>query len=770
MELSLCIIIKPTDDEAKLLERCLKYVAPYVDEICITQAGKTPNPKVSEVIKSYNGKESFFEWVNDFAKARNYNFSQATGDYIFWLDTDDVVKGAEKLKPTVEKMAEMKVDVGVMFYLYDFDENGVCRVKHLKTRIVKNDGCVEWVGKIHEDFDSKRTLDSFFIEGIEVLHITSKTRVEDSAQRNYMIAKETLKKNPSDPRSFWLMANACMMVNKIKDAEKYWLEFIKRSKSEEEVYLAYLQLGDLLKNEDYYLKALAIRPAYPNAYLKLGELMFNRKKYAQALNFTELGVQMPIPDKEIIYFNPRDYDYNPMMVMVKIYYEMGQHKKAVMTLERMTKMFPSDEPVKKLYEAIRTELGEALNADKYMEAAKKITDKDELKKYLDNLPEKVASHPQVCHFRNQHFYKETSSGKDLVIYCSYTSKFWNPVLAETKGIGGSEEAVIQLAKRLAKDWNVTVYNNCQTEGNYDGVEYKHFWKYNIRDKQDATILWRHPKPCDYDLNSEKIFIDLHDVIPEAEFTAERLKKIDKIFVKTKAHRDLFPNIPDEKFAIIPNGVDPKDFDEKVEKNPYLIINTSSPDRHLDATLDVFEELIRRQPDKPWKLAWYYGWGVYNDVHANDKAMMDWKQKQTKRFYKLVNKDRAEGGFMIGHKEIAKKYLEAGIFLYPTQFYEIHCISAVKAQLANCKCVTSDAFALNETIKYGHKIHTKAEKWETESTFGDPQTEKYVEGILADAEIVGQQEWAKETYNWDKIANEWNSTLQSLEAKTPKETT
>lgn len=763
MKISLCIIVKPTDEEAKLLDRCLTEVARYVDEICITITGK--NKSVKKVAKQWFSKISYFEWVNDFAKARNFNFSQATGDYILWLDTDDILEGGEKLRETVEQMEEKKVDVGIMNYLYDFDENGLCRVKHLKTRIIKNDGCVKWVGEVHEDFAEQRALDSYFIEGIQVLHITNSKRVEDSAQRNYEIAQEALKSHPEDPRSYWLMANALIMMGKLKESEENWLIFIEKSQSEEEKYLAYIQLGDMTHNEDYYLKSIAIRPSYPNAYLKLGELMLDKKKYPQALNFTEVGLQMPIPDKEIIVFNPRDYDYNPLMIMTKIYYAMGKVEKAVMTLERMAKMFPKDKPVMKLHEALKEELGEILDADKYLEEAQKIKDKSKLKDYLDKLPEKVSSHPKICFFRNQNFNKETSTGKDLVIYCSYTSKYWNPVIAETEGIGGSEEAVIQLAKRLAKNWNVTVYNNCKKEGLYDGVNYQHFWKYNIRDKQDVTILWRHPKPVDFNINSTKIFIDLHDVIPEAEFTPERLNKIDKIFVKTKAHRDLFPNIPDDKFAIIPNGVDPKDFEEKVEKNPYLIINTSSPDRHLDATLDIFEELIKRQPDKPWKLAWYYGWGVYDGVHVDNKEMMDWKNKQMERFNKLVKEGRAEGGTMIGHKDIAKKYLEAGIFLYPTQFYEIHCISAVKAQLAGCRMATSDFAALKETVN-ARTVMTKGEKWMKENTFGDSKPNVYID-FIQDGDI-GDKKWAKETYNWDKIANEWNSTLQSQEEKTLKE--
>ena len=274
-----------------------------------------------------------------------------------------------------------------------------------------------------------------------------------------------------------------------------------------------------------------------------------------------------------------------------------------------------------------------------------------------------------------------------------------------------------------------------------------------------TILWRHPRPVDHELNSDKIFLDLHDVLPKGEFTEERLRKIDRIFVKTKAHRELFPNVPDEKFSIIPNGIDVSMFKKKVKRNPYLILNTSSADRHLEATLDIFEELIKKS-DKPWKLAWYYGWGVYDATHANNPDMMAYKERCMKRFNKLVSEGRAEGGMMIGHEDIAKKYLEAGVFLYPTDFYEIHCISAAKAQAAGCACVTSDWAALDETIKYGKKIYTDGVRWMKENTFG-VYDKRYVDAILSAKPDERQSEWAEKTFNWDKIGKKWNKEIKTV---------
>lgn len=50
--------------------------------------GSTDQTK--EVLKKYTQRIYDFEWVHDFAKARNYAYQQATKDFILWLDADDV--------------------------------------------------------------------------------------------------------------------------------------------------------------------------------------------------------------------------------------------------------------------------------------------------------------------------------------------------------------------------------------------------------------------------------------------------------------------------------------------------------------------------------------------------------------------------------------------------------------------------------------------------------------------------------------------------------
>ena len=92
-EISLCMIVR---NEEEVIERCLKSICDLVDEIIIVDSGSTD--KTKQIVSKYTDKIYDFEWVNDFAKARNYSFSKATKDYILWLDADDVILEEDRKK------------------------------------------------------------------------------------------------------------------------------------------------------------------------------------------------------------------------------------------------------------------------------------------------------------------------------------------------------------------------------------------------------------------------------------------------------------------------------------------------------------------------------------------------------------------------------------------------------------------------------------------------------------------------------------------------
>jgi glycosyltransferase involved in cell wall biosynthesis/tetratricopeptide (TPR) repeat protein len=150
--LGLNIIVGP--NEADELERCLKSCqGDLLDEVVITTTSK--DIKVQEIAEKYADITPYFEWVHDFAKARNYSFSHSTTKFILWLDADDVIKPGE-----YRKLLELKnsgkldeLDIALMDYVYFHDQEDKPVVVLPRERIVRNVDDIKWHDPIHEYMD-----------------------------------------------------------------------------------------------------------------------------------------------------------------------------------------------------------------------------------------------------------------------------------------------------------------------------------------------------------------------------------------------------------------------------------------------------------------------------------------------------------------------------------------------------------------------------------------------------------------------------------------
>jgi tetratricopeptide (TPR) repeat protein len=90
---SLCMIVR---NEEENLGACLESVADLMDEIVVVDTGSTDRTRA--VARRFGARVFDFPWVDSFAAARNESLRHATGDWIFWLDADERVIGANRTK------------------------------------------------------------------------------------------------------------------------------------------------------------------------------------------------------------------------------------------------------------------------------------------------------------------------------------------------------------------------------------------------------------------------------------------------------------------------------------------------------------------------------------------------------------------------------------------------------------------------------------------------------------------------------------------------
>ena len=96
-----------TYNEERNLDRCLKSVADFADEIIVVDMHSSD--KTVEYAKKYKAKIFYFEQTRYVEPARNFALSKAGGDWIFLIDADEELSKslAEELKRISE---ENKVD------------------------------------------------------------------------------------------------------------------------------------------------------------------------------------------------------------------------------------------------------------------------------------------------------------------------------------------------------------------------------------------------------------------------------------------------------------------------------------------------------------------------------------------------------------------------------------------------------------------------------------------------------------------------------------
>jgi glycosyltransferase involved in cell wall biosynthesis len=75
---------------------CLVSVRGVFDEIVVVDTGSTD--RTVEIARSFGANVFLFVGDDDFAAARNEAPAHATGDYVFWLDADDVVEPDKREK------------------------------------------------------------------------------------------------------------------------------------------------------------------------------------------------------------------------------------------------------------------------------------------------------------------------------------------------------------------------------------------------------------------------------------------------------------------------------------------------------------------------------------------------------------------------------------------------------------------------------------------------------------------------------------------------
>lgn len=372
-----------------------------------------------------------------------------------------------------------------------------------------------------------------------------------------------------------------------------------------------------------------------------------------------------------------------------------------------------------------------------------------------------------------------------------------------KSLGGSETAAYYIAKELAaRGHKVTLFTNHQSEGVFEGVKYvwagdvseraplgDRFHFYAMNTPVDVMVIQRQPGAFAHKWSSKLNVCWLHDLAlhRHAQLAMSGAWNIDSIFTVSEFHKKQIIDVwgfDKDLIRPVTNGVDLNLFKGKARhstlsafaasrvahqsaiaeehKQQIKFLYSSRPERglvHLVREGGIMEKLLAIDPRFHLYVCNY---------ENNVPQMADLYNYLYQRIAQLPNCT------MVGHlpkRELADVMRECDALVYPTEFEEVSCITAMEAMAAGLPFISSKHAALPETCSQfgqlgGALIPLKEDGTADEDAFVLHLQQRFLgedPKKIADIDRAYQLA-AAEQYSWSKAAERFEKHFEELFAE------
>ena len=223
------------------IPRCLDSLRLLMDKISceLILIDTSKNPEVHKLLLTYTDQVYEFEWCNDFAKARNEGLKRANGEWFLYLDDDEWFAEADEIIEFF-KSGEYKEYAYANFMVRNFlDEEYMHYNDCWATRMVRLDGKVRFISKIHEYFapvnGKRKDLYALANHSGYIFDTPEKRRAH--FERNYPLIKEMIKEEPTNIRWRLQLAQEYSSACEWEDLVKFCDECILWLKHEDTEFL-----------------------------------------------------------------------------------------------------------------------------------------------------------------------------------------------------------------------------------------------------------------------------------------------------------------------------------------------------------------------------------------------------------------------------------------------------------------------------------------------------------------------------------------------------
>ena len=344
---SLCMIVK---DEEQYLAHCLASVKPIVDEMIVVDTGSADSTK--DIALSFGAKVYDYEWNHDFAEARNFSISKASGSWILIMDADEVISHLDY--PKFEEIVKVPPKSSAAFSIitrnyctlantigwvandgkYSQEEAGIGWIPSVKVRLFYGKDLIWFEGVVHELLDPVLKRKRIKIEQckIPIHHYgrLNKGNLDRKGEIYFEIGKKKLEEMGDDLNALRELAVQATIIGKNEDAIELWERLLALKPDSKLSAEVFINMGTVYSRMGKYQDALYASKKAIKHSPELKEAIYN---YSMAeLHLGNAGKTIEVLEEMLT----KIPDYPPaQFILVAAYACQGNKERALEGLEKL---------------------------------------------------------------------------------------------------------------------------------------------------------------------------------------------------------------------------------------------------------------------------------------------------------------------------------------------------------------------------------------------------------------------------------------------------
>lgn len=315
--LSVVLIVK---NEEQHLRACLNSIRGLWDDLVVVDTGSTD--ATVAVAQEFGARVSYFPWIGDFSAARNKSLEEAKGQWVLWLDADDILLPEDLLQ--IKALVQRNVNNRAYgFMIKNSQDGGVTGAVFNQIRLFPNHALIRFTGRVHEQVSPALQQLGIPVEflNIKVIHTgyTDPETIKAKQRRNLELMEADLAATPGsiNAMKIFALANAYLDLGDISTAESHYRKSMELAQQLGEdphiLQILPVKLAECRGNLGFKEDALNMmeqyllrNPLQPNGiYLKaqlaesLGKMEIAVRDYGCLMHFQEQPTLMPVDYQQI---------------------------------------------------------------------------------------------------------------------------------------------------------------------------------------------------------------------------------------------------------------------------------------------------------------------------------------------------------------------------------------------------------------------------------------------------------------------------------------